>query len=306
MASPSEWELIFGDEPSDQARMLSDMLRRRQAVGQIAGLVGGRSFAPWGHQMSQQAQGDLDRLAKVGVARQGALTREREALIQAASRGQSGPPEQRPQYRIVVGPDGMQYRVDLGNPTAPPIPLGVEKPIRGGLPANTKVQVANQLREYEALKGLGKSFRDEFAGGGPLGKMATTAYQKVGSWGSQGMQDDAQWWANFDKFVNLPERNRLFGQTLTHYEQQSWNQAQYLNPRTDPKRVREQIDRMLGVYEAWLGRQRESLVADKYDPQAVDALFTGEAPKPSGGPGSEGRPKRAVYNPKTKKVEWVE
>jgi hypothetical protein len=70
MPNPYDWDVITGADPSGQARMLADMLRRKQAVGELTGLVGGKSFSPWGENLARSAGGELSQLARLAEVRQ--------------------------------------------------------------------------------------------------------------------------------------------------------------------------------------------------------------------------------------------
>lgn len=81
---PNEWDLILGENPDDQARMLSRMLRQEREVGNIAGLVGGKSFGPWGLAMAKGAQDDQGRLALAARVRQQAMLQRAQLAQQQA------------------------------------------------------------------------------------------------------------------------------------------------------------------------------------------------------------------------------
>jgi hypothetical protein len=81
MATPNEWDLIMGDDPQQQAQMLATMLRQRQALGDLVGLVGGKSFSPWGTAQSKMSGDALENLAQAAY--------HRRALQQQATQHQA-------------------------------------------------------------------------------------------------------------------------------------------------------------------------------------------------------------------------
>jgi hypothetical protein len=146
-----------------------------------------------------------------------------------------------------------------------------------------------QLQEFtgnlENVNTLRSSFKDEYAGRGAAGALDVSAANTFGSWASRETQDLGKWWANYERMVNLPERFALFGASLTQGEKQAWDSARLVRPGADPKDVKEALTTMETIAKRKLGGLRESLIADRRQPAAIDAIVNrSAADAPSGGP----------------------
>lgn len=64
---------------------------------------------------------------------------------------------------------------------------------------------------------------------------------RVGWWGDENEQKRAEWWADYQKYIENPERNEMFGATLTDNELATWNKSS-VNPSQDPKYVRHRLE----------------------------------------------------------------
>ena len=121
---------------------------------------------------------------------------------------------------------------------------------------------------FSALAGSLGSFQDEFAGNAITGGLENTIQGKFSSFGTPGQRD---WWAAFQQNDNII-RNELFGATLTPSEQTSYLNTT-VDPSLDPKIVRENLKRRAEILGKALDRQKRFMVANGYDPEAVEILY---------------------------------
>lgn len=125
------------------------------------------------------------------------------------------------------------------------------------------------------------TFKDKYAGKGAVGRLQVTGESMLGDWAPQESQDRAAWWSNFKMMRELPERHALFGSALTATEKASWQEAQLINPNTDPKRVRATLAKMQETAKNVRSRLVEQLRAEN---RILTPDFTGveNVPAPRG------------------------
>lgn len=181
--------------------------------------------------------------------------------------------------QIVEGDGGQLYRVPTKGPDMTPKPI--PGPNGGGFkkdkdlsPAASRdlSELATIARNFESL---GSTFRDEYAGMGLTGGVETGLARKLGSAGTANQQALAEWWKDFDRLINLPERNEMFGASLTPPEKQAWAEAQNISPGTDPKIVHRAFAKLTAIVTAKVKAQGGALVADGYGPDVVNRATLG-------------------------------
>jgi hypothetical protein len=160
---------------------------------------------------------------------------------------------------------GKLVRDDQGNPVLR------AKPQRVIAPAE-KAQLEAMTLEAAGTQDLLNRFKPEYAGEGALAPLSTQVSQALGSWAPQSEQDKAQFWADFARIVELPERNRIFGASLSPGEAKSWEGAKNIKRSTDPKVVRQKLAELSDIYNRKIAARREALIAEGYDKDAVEAL----------------------------------
>jgi hypothetical protein len=212
--------------------------------------------------------------------------------------------------QIVVGPGGEFFRVPTKGPDITPKPI----PAPGGgkftkdkdLPpgAGEKLtEIATEAQNFESLLG---SFRDEFAGMGLTGGVQTGLAKKLGAAGTANQQALGEWWKNFDRLINLPQRNQMFGASLTPGEKASWAEAQNISPNSDPKIVRRAFQNLLRIVRAKVEGRGRSLIEDGYSPDVIREAtlgMVGGAAAPASGDGGDAPPVEGAV--KTKSGRWA-
>ena len=324
------WELLMDSDPQAVARARAEALRRQGAAGAMLLGAGGRRLAPLGARMMDvQGQGEAatneamgqrlrmamqERAAAAGAAEQ-QRAYEMDLRKQTEAERHNRAMEARPtgpSFQIVSGEGGAQFYADPRNPGAPAVPVTgpdgrpiVKTRAMRPLSSADRRELQDLSGESRALVDLTQRFRPEFAGGGPGGSLATSAYQKLGSWAPDSKQADAAFWADFSRLVDLPQRNRIFGASLSVNEKASWDQAKNIRPGTDPALVQQKLAEMRDIYSRKMSEYAQSLIADGYDPDAVAALVGGQAdaPRPPAATTAGAAPRRRRFNPQTGALE---
>lgn len=199
---------------------------------------------------------------------------------------------------LAVGPEGVQYLVNPRQPTAPAVPVlgpngeALVKPRGGGDKALTKGDrdaLEKLYGEEQGITDLAQRFKPGFAGKGILGSKGVEMNQTLGSMASKEGQEEATFWADYAKRVDLPERNKTFGSSLTATEKSSWDQAKNIKPGADAKTVKAQLERMAKIIADVKARRGRSLAKDGYTQGAIEEYtgplnLDGEAKAPGGAP----------------------
>jgi hypothetical protein len=161
---------------------------------------------------------------------------------QAAGLAALGPRFMLPE-QIIEGPGGQLFRVPTKGPDLTPKPIGgpgggdkfIKDKDLSPAAGRDLSEVASDVLAFEEI---GRSFKDDYAGMGLTSGLQVGAAKSLGSMGTSGQQEMAEFWKSFDRLINLPQRNKMFGASLTPGEKSSWEQAQNLSAKSDPKIVR--------------------------------------------------------------------
>jgi hypothetical protein len=195
--------------------------------------------------------------------------------------------------QIIEGDGGQLFRVPTKGPDLTPKPIAA--PGGGGgkfikdkdLPPATGRELADLAAEFRNFEALRSSFKDEYAGMGLTGGVQTGLARGLGAAGTSGQQQLAAWWKDFDRLVNLPQRNEMFGASLTPGEKASWEGAQNISPKSDPKIVKAAFEKLHGIVERKLRGRGEGLIEDGYGASVIGRVSDGivGGAGPSGGAG---------------------
>lgn len=187
-------------------------------------------------------------------------------------------PGMMPMPVLVTGEGGVQQVIpDLRQPTKPVVTPtdATGKPIVK--PTATKPLSDKNIETLKDLHGqvqvaddLLAEFKDGFAGKGLTGGAQVALAQELGSTGSPDQQALAKFWANFSKMVDLPERNKTFGASLSTGEKSSWEGAKSIKPGSDPKLVREQLAKMKQIASDVRQRLGRTLAKDGKNVEAIE------------------------------------
>lgn len=295
------------------ARTMADLLGQRQAMG-IRGEQHQQTLASLLRDQEQQRalqgiyaqnaanpDGMGEALAGAGFGaealawlKQGAAARAAQAQQDLAERRlkeiqrhnleQEKRPSGMPPFMVLPGADGTYHFVNPRNPQAPAAPVTDEagKPL--GKPMPSKAAKPLNLGDRDRLQALHgqaraaddllSKFKDDYAGMGPVGGAVVSGGQMLGSWAPETVRARGEFWADFGKMVDLPERNATFGASLTEGEKRAWENAKNIKPGAPAKVVREQLEKMRKIAQDAARRRGRSLAKDGYSADAIEE-FTG-------------------------------
>lgn len=293
------------DNARMQAAAMAQALRGQRAAGNLGLLTGDRVLSGFGQAQLQGAGQQENLLAEAGqqranqVLKQALATKEaeRQAKIDAEQERHHRALENRPPSNVYLPGPGGQYFVmpdrgpvaatgvvdESGNPVARPEP---PKQIS----AAEKDTLQELTADARAFHDLGARFKDEYAGGGALGGLRTAAASAAGSWAPEKEQETVSFWADFARLIDLPQRNRVFGASLSPGEKASWESAKNIKRGSDPALVRRTFQELGAIADRKVEERAQALLAEGYKPDAVGAL-TGRGAT-AAQPATSGAPKR--------------
>jgi hypothetical protein len=149
--------------------------------------------------------------------------------------------------------------------------------------------------ELGSLNELESKFKDTYAGKGPLGALVVRGKKMLGSAATPAAQEEAAYWADYQRLVDIPQRHEKFGSALTPGESRIWESARNLGPTSDPKIVRAALASMKGILNRHLGSWKESRSTAGYGEEQLNPLIKATTDAPSG--------KVKTYNPATDSFE---
>lgn len=212
-----------------------------------------------------------------------------------------------PAVQIVTGQGGQVMAVNPRNVSAgaQPVPGPGGAPLQHNQPlqqGDTK-KLQELSSEVRNLGQLSSAFKDEYAGGGPIGRGLTAGAQLLGSlapekakgMGAQFSQEAANFWSKFDRLVTLPVRNEMFGASLTPLERQSFEQAMSIKPGASPATIRKAMAEMQAIASDKLKGLSEGLREEGFNPKAIDSLTRGAKKQVGWARSPDGKRRVAVY-----------
>lgn len=180
-----------------------------------------------------------------------------------------------------LDPNVVYYRDKNGVPQA--VSGQTKQTAARQIPDGVAKRLLPQIEIRDTMNRLSGSFRNDFGGNALTGGLENTIQGLTGL-GTPGQRD---WWADFRAMDNQI-RNQLFGSALTEHEKRAY-EATTISPRMDPKEIRKNLQRRKQIVDAALARQQNFLKQNRYDPEAVDALFETFGSAPSSGWGKARR-----------------
>jgi len=123
-----------------------------------------------------------------------------------------------------------------------------------------------------------KSFKDEYASDvGIVGRAQNIISSELGVSTSKAMDEQAAWWRDYKRFIELVERHEFFGATLTKGENISWKQAE-IQIGMKPSEIRKNLAKRGQMMKDLLTEYAEGITISKKNPNAVRALVEGALP----------------------------
>ena len=102
----------------------------------------------------------------------------------------------------------------------------------------------------------------------PFQRTASNFLAQYG-FGTDNSKDIQDWWALYNKFYTLPERNEKFGATLTPNEQAAWRDAN-IGPEMTTAQIKEKLGNLQKVMASWTQRMMKGYRADSHNPEAIE------------------------------------
>lgn len=139
------------------------------------------------------------------------------------------------------------------------------------VPDSTAKRVESAVDQRESLNRALRNFKDDFGGNTITGGLENWLQGRFAT----GTPGQREWWADFYRTDNQI-RNDLFGSALTATEQAAYERTS-INPSISAQTIRDNLKARASVIEKALARQQRFLKANKYDSEAVDALYASDA-----------------------------
>lgn len=274
MPDPIELMLAEDRDPSMQ-RALAQGLRRQSEIGTLAQLTGDEVLAPFGQNLSRsadrrvlneatnlqkKAQRDITEGYYTQMAENNRLTMAMNVRKQEELERHHLETEKIAALRAEAALTGAGFK-------APSVS------------AQKKTQEAKE--SYDGIARVLKSYKPEYAStwGGVAEGSITNFLGKFG--GTEGMKDQARWWADYDLLYTLGRRNELFGSALTDSEIRAWEGAN-ISPNSPPDVIARGLKTLSEIASKKLQEQYKN-DAPLYKPEWVESMYSGIAPMPTFG-----------------------
>jgi hypothetical protein len=95
------------------------------------------------------------------------------------------------------------------------------------------------------------------------------------------LEQEQEWWRQYERMSKIPDRAREFGATLTKEELASWNNAD-IKPGQTPTQIRRNLAIRKAIARGWMQQVADFNVALGFPQEAVDVLFMGMGKAPEG------------------------
>lgn len=270
----------LGDRDASMQQALTSGLRRKREIGQLAQLTGDKVLAPFGSQLASS----VDREVLSEVSR-----REKKDQRELTESYYSQMAEQSALANTMAL--RKQKEVERHNREAEAISRAAAERARtaGGFKAPTvsaqkKTQEAKE--SYEGLVRVIGGWKPEYGtdwGAVGAGSMVN-ALGKLG--GTDAMQDQSRWWADYDLMYTLGRRNKLFGSALTDSEIKAWEGAN-ISPNSPPEVIEKGLRTLAEIATKKLQEQFKN-DAPLYKPDWVESMYMDISPMPQIGETPEG------------------
>jgi hypothetical protein len=256
-------------------KALAQGLRRQSEIGTLAQLTGDEVLAPFGQNLSvrtnrrvlneatnlqKKAQRDITEGYYTQMAENNRLTMAMNVRKQDELERHHRETEKTAALRAAATLSGAGFK-------APSVS------------AQKKTQEAKE--SYDGIARVLKTYKPEYAStAGVIGEGSiTNFFGKFG--GTEGMKDQARWWADYDLMYTLGRRNELFGSALTDSEIRAWEGAN-ISPNSPPDVIERGLKTLSEIASKKLAEQYKN-DAPLYKPEWVESMYSGIAPMPTFG-----------------------
>ena len=139
--------------------------------------------------------------------------------------------------------------------------------------------MAGNMALYDAINPLVENFKDDYVGSfTETGQDIELAYAK--RFGDKQATEKADWWQSYDSMVTNV-RNAAFGASLTPGEQAAFDKL-IVKSTFSPELAKKNITRQLKIISGAISREKNSLQAEKYNPESIEAITEGFEDKKKG------------------------
>ena len=261
------FDALLGGNTRDPERMkeMARQLRRQQAYGTLGVMTGDPVLSQVGTGMVKRA----------GERAQG-LQKARQAASTARALGE-GYYEQGGEIKELPGYQEAQERAFENRVLLQTLKnRGKGKDDYHRAPKWVVDQATAQASALDEIGRIQREFKDEYTqtlGAGPQSRIPNIAARYGATVpGVPQTKEAQQWWAKYRRLVTLPERNKLFGATLSDKEKASWDEVD-LNPSMDAKQIRKGIQTLLDIANRAATRSRRTFAAEGYRPDTLEAVY---------------------------------
>lgn len=267
-------QLISGAPQQAQIPAIVEQLRKRRMMGELGQLSGDKVLAPFGQNMSRQADSYAEQIQ--GVRQRDADNAQTKAYQDAQIAHQDAV------LRQTMARDNAtaehQRRADEAARLR--AEAAMERARKTGSARPLTPQVIKDLndtrQQTDKITALKSSFKDEYARKGvPGGRTLSNTMARFGV-GGKDDKEAFEWWRQFQMDFNILARNQMFGATLSTNEKSSWDRAVAGEEMTSG-----QIKDILGTMERWYTKNLDDKAATyamSYNPEQV-AVAIGKEPR---------------------------
>jgi hypothetical protein len=261
---------------SDKQEEIARRLRRQSNFATLGQITGDPVLSEWGKGTLKRSQESAEQMGKNRLKdeSQRALKRYYEAM------------QQNMQGRLQLDRDKFNREAELAANPPPPEPMTPKEysdqfqklrtsDINNFEDMGQIFQIATELRGTLDIPEFDPGQASVFGMNIP-GVRSLANYAAQYGIGTGDSFESADFWRLWDRFYTLPERNRLFGATLTPNEQKAWRGAS-ISPEMNKEQITKNMDILLNIYQNAMSKAYRGYVAGGYNPDEI-ALRLGVDP----------------------------
>lgn len=274
------YTMLIGGAPTEltQQKAIADQLRRRRSFGELGALTGDRVLQPFGQQLMQGAdryatdlqnvrQKDADN-AQTQAYQSGQLSHMGDVLKETSRNNDLEHQDRMAQIAAMLQAAGIKAGAKAGQPKK--------------MTDNTRNSILATVDAYTGIGNLMSTFKPEYTqklGPGPQSSLVNSL-ARYGI-GTQGSKEAQSWWAAWNEIRTLPERNRLFGATLTPNEKAEWERVD-INPSMGQDQIADGAKRIQKILLRHAQNRARGMVAEGFDPETLSEYYADMLPDMQG------------------------
>ena len=253
------YNAIIGDPLTDEEKLrtVAEKLRRQSLTGQLGQLTGDKVLSPLGGNLYESTENQAALLGKLGE--QARYRRYQEDATRD---------------RLGLGYAQLQAdREDMGLRRAIAMAKAKDKDYRK-MTINQAMKLQDEATQAQDFTNVANTFDDKYAGTGIPGgrELGNFMSANVPALTSEETEAAAAWWAKYNNIHTLPERNELFGATLTPAEKVEWKKNA-ISPNMSPKQIRASLEWYQNKSREALGRRKKMVASMDFDPEEVEEIY---------------------------------